>query len=48
MVSDCNGIKPEMSDRNLVVKRPKCLKIKQNPSKYKWFKKKTKFKNVLK
>lgn len=39
MVSDYNGIKPEISDRNLVVKIPKCLKIKQNPSKYKWFKK---------
>ena len=29
----------EISDRNLVVKIPKYLKIKQNPPKYKWFKK---------
>ena len=38
-VSDYSGIKLEISDRNLVVKISKCLKIKQNPSKYKWFKK---------
>lgn len=39
MVSDDNGLKLEISDRNLVVKIPKYLKIKQNPPKYKWFKK---------
>ena len=38
-VSDYSGIKLEISDRNLVVKISKCLNIKQNPSKYKWFKK---------